>query len=255
MSLKKVFQLLYCIQLLIFLVPSFAEDDSVVITSQFGDNLETHFQTGIDLQGKDLPFFAKEDCELVFVNKKRPNSIRYSGGNLILLQNRTSNLRYYYSGIADNSYDERILNYSQGEFIGLAGNSGINNKETLHVELENVESHKLLNPALFFDMPDTEKPVINDLFFIDIHNQEISLFKSKPRSTLSGSIWITMKSAEVQPRGSSVVWVRNTQSSTILLPEERMSMNICSSVWDCCTERSYNSADGSKNLSNQHGPG
>lgn len=189
MSLKKVFQLLYCIQLLIFLVPSFAEDDSVVITSQFGDNLETHFQTGIDLQGKDLPFFAKEDCELVFVNKKRPNSIRYSGGNLILLQNRTSNLRYYYSGIADNSYDERILNYSQGEFIGLAGNSGINNKETLHVELENVESHKLLNPALFFDMPDTKKPVINDLFFIDIHNQEISLFKSK-RVIRGGKLFI-----------------------------------------------------------------
>lgn len=155
------------------------ERNQISVISQFGDNLETRFQTGIDLQSKDMPFSAREDSEVVFVNKRKPDSIHYPCGNLILLQSKSSNLRYHYSGIADNSYDEHILSYSQGEFIGIAGNSGTNNKEILHIELEDVENHRQLNPAAYFNVLDTKKPVINDLFFIDIHNREISLFQTK----------------------------------------------------------------------------
>ena len=113
------------------------------------------------------------------MNKKRVDSINYPCGNLMMLQNKTSNLRYYYSGIASNSYDEHISDYMQGEFIGLAGNDNANNKDTLHVELEDIEKHQLLNPAPYFNVSDTKSPVINDLFFIDIHNREISLFQTK----------------------------------------------------------------------------
>lgn len=155
------------------------ERNQISVISQFGDNLETRFQTGMDLQSKDMPFSAREDSEVVFVNKRKPDSIHYPCGNLILLQSKSSNLRYHYSGIADNSYDEHILSYSQGEFIGIAGNSGTNNKEILHIELEDVENHRQLNPAAYFNILDTKKPVINDLFFIDIHNREISLFQTK----------------------------------------------------------------------------
>lgn len=155
------------------------ERNQISVISQFGGNLETRFQTGIDLQSKDMPFSAREDSEVVFVNKRKPDSIHYPCGNLILLQSKSSNLRYHYSGIADNSYNEHILSYSQGEFIGIAGNSGTNNKEILHIELEDVENHRQLNPAAYFNVLDTKKPVINDLFFIDIHNREISLFQTK----------------------------------------------------------------------------
>lgn len=173
----------YFISALLFVIISISlsaqERKSAAIISQFGGNLETRFQTGMDLQGKDMPFFAREDSEVVFVNKKKPNSINYPCGNIILLQNISSKLRCHYSGIADGSYDEHIQSYSQGEFIGLAGDSGTNNREMLHIELEDVENHRLLNPAAYFDVPDTKKPVINDLFFIDIHNREISLFQTK----------------------------------------------------------------------------
>lgn len=181
MMSKYMFRLVCCLFLIIICIPLFSQDDdtSFSIVSQFADNQGTHFQTGIDLQGENVPFFAKEDCELVFINKKRPESIHYPCGNLIMLQNRTLNQRYHYSSIADDSYDERILNYSKNEFIGLSGNSGTNDEQMLHVELEDIEHNRLLNPAAFFDMPDTKKPVINDLFFIDIHNREISLLQTK----------------------------------------------------------------------------
>lgn len=171
----------YFTSVLLFAIISLSaqERSSATIVSQFGGNLETRFQTGMDLQGEEMPFFAREDSEVVFVNKKKPNSIHYPCGNLILLQSKSSKLRYHCSGIADGSYDEHIQSYSRGEFVGLAGDSGINDTEMLHIELEDVENHRLLNPAAYFDVPDTKRPVINDLFFIDIHNREISLFQTK----------------------------------------------------------------------------
>lgn len=178
MNIKKYFTAVLLI--MIASIPLAAQGKKLAsIISQFGSNLGTRFQTGMDLQSKDMPFFAREDCEVVFVNKRKPDSIQYPCGNLILLQNKSSDLRCYYSGIADDSYDEHIVSYSQGEFIGMAGNSGTNDKEILHVEMEDLENHRLLNPAIYFDVPDTKKPVINDLFFIDIHNREISLFQTK----------------------------------------------------------------------------
>ena len=178
MNIKKYFTAVLLI--MIASIPLAAQEKKIAsIISQFGSNLGTRFQTGMDLQSKDMPFFAREDCEVVFVNKRKPDSIQYPCGNLILLQNKSSDLRCYYSGIADDSYDEHIVSYSQGEFIGMAGNSGTNDKEILHVEMEDLENHRLLNPAIYFDVPDTKKPVINDLFFIDIHNREISLFQTK----------------------------------------------------------------------------
>ncbi|MCH5150231.1 MAG: hypothetical protein J1G30_06160 [Spirochaetales bacterium] len=178
MNIKKYFTAVLLI--MIASIPLAAQEKKLAsIISQFGSNLGTRFQTGMDLQSKDMPFFAREDCEVVFVNKRKPDSIQYPCGNLILLQNKSSDLRCYYSGIADDSYDEHIVSYSQGEFIGMAGNSGTNDKEILHVEMEDLENHRLLNPAIYFDVPDTKKPVINDLFFIDIHNREISLFQTK----------------------------------------------------------------------------
>lgn len=178
MNIKKYFTAVLLI--MIVSIPLAAQEKKLAsIISQFGSNLGTRFQTGMDLRSKDMPFFAREDCEVVFVNKRKPDSIQYPCGNLILLQNKSSDLRCYYSGIADDSYDEHIVSYSQGEFIGMAGNSGTNDKEILHVEMEDLENHRLLNPAIYFDVPDTKKPVINDLFFIDIHNREISLFQTK----------------------------------------------------------------------------
>ena len=180
MIIKSTFRLFCCWLLLSASTLLFAqEDNSVMIVSQFGGNLGTRFQTGIDLQGDNMPFFAKEDCEVIFMNKKRADSINYPCGNLMMLQNKTSNLRYYYAGIASNSYDEHISDYMQGEFIGLVGNNNANKKDTLHVELEDIEKHQLLNPAPYFNVRDTKSPVINDLFFIDIHNREISLFQTK----------------------------------------------------------------------------
>ena len=178
MNIKKCFTAILLLTI-VSVSLSTQERKSAAIVSQFGGNLETRFQTGMNIQSRELPFFAKEDSEVVFVNKRKPDSINYPIGNLILLQSKSSNLRCHYSGIADGSYDEHILSYSQGEFIGLAGNSGTNDKEMLHIELEDVENHRLLNPAAYFDVSDTKKPVINDLFFIDIHNREISLFQTK----------------------------------------------------------------------------
>ncbi|MBQ2125636.1 MAG: hypothetical protein II196_07585, partial [Spirochaetales bacterium] len=96
MIIKSTFRLFCCWLLLSASTLLFAqEDNSVMIVSQFGGNLGTRFQTGIDLQGDNMPFFAKEDCEVIFMNKKRADSINYPCGNLMLFLTRVLQTRCF----------------------------------------------------------------------------------------------------------------------------------------------------------------
>lgn len=150
-----------------------------IITSQFADTRGDHFHTGIDLSGSELPVFAGEDVEVLFMNKKRSKNIQYGNGNFLLLQNVHGDLRYNYSHLDDDSYNEQITYYKKNDFIGLTGNTGHTKEKHLHLEIEDIKNRKILNPIAYIPIEDKRKPIIQDLFFIDIHNQKLSLFQKK----------------------------------------------------------------------------
>ncbi len=164
--------------------------DDFVVTSMFGDNRGDHYHSGIDLAGTDKPVFSIDDAEVIFMNKNRSGSVKYGSGNFVMLENKESKIRYNYSHLADSSYDENIKSYSMGEFLGLSGNSGHSTGKHLHFEVEDTKTHKVLNPLSMVRVKDTRRPVIRDVFFIDINKQKVSLFKTR-RIVRGGKLFIS----------------------------------------------------------------
>ncbi|HBD92873.1 MAG: hypothetical protein A2015_03495 [Spirochaetes bacterium GWF1_31_7] len=179
MSIYRLFFLFLCMQ--IFIIPLFSQSimDNFVITSLFGDSRTDHFHTGIDLFGINEPLKAKEDVITVFFNKSRRSDLKYGNGNFVLLQNFDNTFRYNYSHIEDNSYNSNVTFFNKGDIVALSGNSGKSTGYHLHLEVEDMVKKQIINPIQFFDVIDTKKPVIHDVFFVTLNNEVVSLFKTR----------------------------------------------------------------------------
>lgn len=166
--------------------------DNFVITSTFGGSRKDHFHTGIDLAATEEELRALSDSEAIFVSRNDKRSIFYGNGNLVILEDSESKLRYNYSHMMDDTINIEKRAYSRGERVGLVGNSGHSTGNHVHFELEDTEQKRLVNPITILNFKDTKKPIIEDIYFITKDNQKISIFETRyvPRG---GKLFIKCK--------------------------------------------------------------
>ncbi|HOV14520.1 MAG TPA: M23 family metallopeptidase, partial [Spirochaetota bacterium] len=138
--------------------------DNYKLTSNFGDSRYDHFHTGIDMAANDQEIRAISNCELVFYNNKRANSIRYGMGDYAIFEDSNNKMRYNYSHMKENSLYPNNVYWKRGDKVGVVGNSGRSSGDHLHFEIEDIENKKLLNPIQFIKIKDTIDPRIEDVY-------------------------------------------------------------------------------------------
>ena len=168
----------------IFLMQIFADNtndsfdiiENYKITSSFGDSRNDHFHTGLDLAATDQDIYALTNQELIFYNKKDYYSIKYGMGDFAVLEDSNNKLRYNYSHLKEDSFTPDNVYWKKGDKIGVVGNSGHSTGKHLHLEVEDLENRRLLNPIQFIKAKDTMPPVIEDVYFITKDDGKISLY-------------------------------------------------------------------------------
>lgn len=164
--------------------------DNYVITSLFGDSRTDHFHTGIDLFGIREPVKAAEDVSVVFFNKNRLNSINYGNGSFVVLQNSSNTVRYNYSHLEEGTFLSESKYFNSGDIVALSGNTGRSTGYHLHLEVEDLVNRRLLNPLKYFQVKDTRRPVIRDVFFVTMDNEMVSLRDTR-RLVRGGKLFVS----------------------------------------------------------------
>ncbi len=168
---------------------SFDIIENYKITSSFGDSRNDHFHTGLDLAATDQDIYALTNQELIFYNKKDYYSIKYGMGDFAVLEDSNNKLRYNYSHLKEDSFTPDNVYWKKGDKIGVVGNSGHSTGKHLHLEVEDLENRRLLNPIQFIKAKDTMPPVIEDVYFITKDDGKISLFTNN-RLKRGGKLYI-----------------------------------------------------------------
>jgi len=163
--------------------------DQYKITSTFGDSRYDHFHTGIDLAASDKEVRAISNCELIFYNGKKAGSINYGMGDFVIFENSYDSLRYNYSHLEEGSFNPENVYWKRNDRVGIVGNSGHSSGKHLHLEIEDIEEKKLLNPIRFINTKDTIVPKIEDVYFITKDGEKLSLY-SNARIKRGGKLFI-----------------------------------------------------------------
>ncbi|MCG8572070.1 MAG: M23 family metallopeptidase, partial [Spirochaetes bacterium] len=153
--------------------------ENAVISSGFGESRLDHYHTGIDLAAKNKPVKSLESCETVFYNINRKNSLFYGNGNFVVLEDVEAKKRYSYSHLKEKSLNRAKMYYQKDEIIAIAGNSGHSTGPHLHLEIEDLENRRLVNPIEIIPFDDTRKPILEDIYFITRENEKVSILKNK----------------------------------------------------------------------------
>jgi murein DD-endopeptidase MepM/ murein hydrolase activator NlpD len=152
--------------------------DFFKVTATFGDNRDDHFHTGMDLAAVDLDVRAIMDSELIFYNKNRSRSIPYGNGNFVIMDNTENKLRVNYSHLKDGTFNDKKNQFKKNETIAVVGSTGHSTGSHLHLEIEDLQNNRLLNPIGFINVKDTLSPRIEEVYFITKENEKISLVQN-----------------------------------------------------------------------------
>ena len=155
----------------------------LVLSGTFGELRSNHFHSGIDIKTQQ-----REGLEVVASASGRVSRIkiqRYGYGKALYLEHENGYTTVYahlkrFSDIieayvkkqqyAKETYTIELfpknegLYFNQGDVIGYSGNSGSSGGPHLHFEIRDA-SERPMNPLLFgFDVKDTRKPLIQNVF-------------------------------------------------------------------------------------------
>jgi hypothetical protein len=137
------------------------------IVSGFCDYRFNSFNNGINIQGKNHVIISPISGELIFHNITRSGSITYGIGNFIALQDLKSDLRYCFSHLKEDSTNTDKIYYQKGDKIGITGNSGFEEKQVVHIDMQKIDSKEFKNPLEIIKINDTLPPIIEDVYFLN----------------------------------------------------------------------------------------
>jgi len=155
----------------------------LILSGSFGELRSNHFHSGLDIKTqrrRGIPVYAPADGYV-----KRIKVAHFGYGKALYVQHPNGYTTVYahlqkygdsiQSYVKSHQYKKEsyqielfpeadVLPVTKGEIIGYTGNSGSSGGPHLHYEIRD-KSSRPMNPMLFgIDIPDSKKPIINEVF-------------------------------------------------------------------------------------------
>lgn len=154
----------------------------IIVSGNYGELRPNHFHAGLDFSTKNvinLPVYATKDG---YVSRIKVSSggygksvyITHANGKVTVYGHMTNyepGLNKYVKSQqkAAKNYEIELfpkqgeLKYKAGDIIGYSGNTGSSTGPHLHYEIRDEKTEVPLNPALFYDIEDTQAPTVTHL--------------------------------------------------------------------------------------------
>lgn len=161
--------------------------DTVDITGNFGEVRNNHFHQGIDFSTKGIENYPVKSIDDGYVYRLKISSegygkviyIHHPSGILTVyahlnqfaqkIQSLVENYQIQYQV---NEFDIKLpkdsIKIKQGEIIGFSGNTGSSYGPHLHFEIRDELTEIPINPLFYFNINDTVKPVLQNIFLYDL---------------------------------------------------------------------------------------
>lgn len=138
------------------------------LTSTFGESRGDHLHNGIDIFGADFPVYSVMSGQIVFYwqQSDHPREQMLGYGNYVIMQHADRYRSFYYH-LKDGSIPTDLISVSEGQQIGLTGNSGHSAGPHLHFTLVDLKNNVSINPlGLMKELHDRMRPVINKVYYV-----------------------------------------------------------------------------------------
>ncbi len=137
------------------------------LTATFGESRGDHLHNGIDVFGDNFPVFAVMPGQIIFYWQQSdyPREQMFGYGNYVIMQH-TDRYRTFYYHLQDGSVPKDLISVSEGQQVGLSGNSGHSGGPHLHLTIVDLKNNVSINPLLFMkQLNDRVRPVINKVLY------------------------------------------------------------------------------------------
>ncbi len=177
--IKKLYFCIFFIFLSQVLLITIENYNYLRIISGFCELRNNDFHNGIDIISDGNNIISLMDEEIIFYSNNRKNSLNYTYGNFIILEDRTNKYRFNYSHLDNYTFDVSKNLYSKGEVIASYTEELISEKDNYyHFDIEDIEKKVYINPLAFLKEEDKSNPRILNVYFILDNNEKISLTDS-----------------------------------------------------------------------------